>query len=106
MSKIALIVGAGSGNSASFARALAAQGYRVVLAARNIAKLDALCTRIDAHAIGCDATSVDSVSALFTSMRESVGAAEVVLYNPSAYTAGSITELDPELVLSSLKHLK
>jgi len=102
MSKIALIVGAGSGNSASFARALAAQGYKVVLAARNISKLDALCTQIDAHAISCDATSIDSVIALFKSMRESVGAAEVVLYNPSAYTAGSITELDPELVLSAL----
>jgi NAD(P)-dependent dehydrogenase (short-subunit alcohol dehydrogenase family) len=102
MSKIALIVGAGSGNSAAFARALAAQNYKVVLAARNINKLDALCAEIDAHAISCDATSVDSVKALFDSMQQSVGVAEVVLYNPSAYTAGSITNLDPELVLDSL----
>lgn len=102
MSGIALIVGAGSGNSASFARALAAEDYKVVLAARNISKLDALCTQIDAHAISCDATSVESVTNLFKSMRESIGAADVVLYNPSAYTAGSVTELDPELVLSSL----
>ena len=49
MSRIALIVGAGSGNSASFARALAAEGVKVVLAARNIAKLDALCEEIDAR---------------------------------------------------------
>jgi len=102
MSKIALIVGAGSGNSAAFARALAAQNYKVVLAARNISKLDALCAEIDAHAISCDATSIDSVKALFDSMQQSVGVAEVVLYNPSAYTAGSITNLDPELVLDSL----
>lgn len=102
MSKIALIVGAGSGNSAAFARALAAQNYKVVLAARNINKLDALCAEIDAHAISCDATSVDSVKALFDSMQQSVGVAEVVLYNPSAYTAGSITNLDPALVLDSL----
>jgi NAD(P)-dependent dehydrogenase (short-subunit alcohol dehydrogenase family) len=102
MSKIALIVGAGSGNSAAFARALAAEDYKVVLAARNISKLDALCTEIDADAISCDATSVDSVADLFKSMRESIGAAEVVLYNPSAYTAGKITDLDPELVLSAL----
>lgn len=102
MSKIALVVGAGSGNSAAFARALAAQDYRVVLAARNINKLDALCAEIDAHAISCDATSVDSVKALFDSMQQSVGVAEVVLYNPSAYTAGSITNLDPALVLDSL----
>lgn len=102
MSKIALVVGAGSGNSAAFARALAAEGYKVVLAARNTNKLDALCTEIDAHAISCDASSVDSVRALFDAMQRAVGIAEVVLYNPSAYTAGSITNLDPELVLDSL----
>jgi NAD(P)-dependent dehydrogenase (short-subunit alcohol dehydrogenase family) len=102
MSKIALIVGVGSGNSAAFARALAADGYQVVLAARNISKLDALCAQIGAQAIRCDATEVDSVRDLFQATEQSVGKAEVVLYNASAYTAGSITNLDPELVLDSL----
>ena len=102
MSKTALIVGAGSGNSAAFARALAADGYQVVLAARNVAKLDALCAQIGAQAIQCDATSVESVANLFQSMGQSAGQAEVVLYNASAYTAGSITRLDPERVLDSL----
>lgn len=102
MSKIALIVGAGSGNSASFARALAAENYQVVLAARNISKLKTLCSQIGAHAISCDATSIDSVANLFESMQQDVGIADVVLYNASAYTAGSMTRLDPELVLDSL----
>ena len=102
MSNIALIVGAGSGNSAAFARALANDGYQVVLAARNITKLDALCAETGAQAIACDATSVDSVHKLFDSMRSSVGQAGVVLYNASAYTAGPITTLDPELVLDSI----
>jgi len=102
MSKIALIVGAGSGNSAAFARALAAQGYKVVLAARNIDKLAPLCAEIDAEAINCDASSADSVRALFDAMQQAAGIAEVVLYNPSAYTAGSITDLDPGLVLDAL----
>ena len=62
MSRIALIVGAGSGNSAAFARALAADGYQVVLAARNTDKLESLCGEIGAEAIGCDATSVESVA--------------------------------------------
>jgi len=102
MSKIALIVGAGSGNSASFARALAAEDYKVGLAARNIAKLDALCAKTGAHAITCDATSADSVRDLFDSMQQAMGTPDVVLYNASAYTAGPITNLDPELVLDSL----
>jgi len=102
MSKNALIVGAGSGNSAAFARALAADGYRVVLAARNISKLESLCAQIDAQAVSCDATSVESVADLFKSVEQSVGKADVVLYNASAYTAGSITDLNPGLVLDSL----
>ena len=102
MSKSAVIVGAGSGNSAAFARALAADGYRVVLAARNISKLEPLCAEISAQAVTCDATSVESVADLFKSVEQSVGKAEVVLYNASAYTAGSIADLDPELVLDSL----
>jgi NAD(P)-dependent dehydrogenase (short-subunit alcohol dehydrogenase family) len=102
MSQIALIVGAGSGNSAAFARALAADGYQVVLAARNVRKLDSLCAEIDAQAIQCDATSVESVVKLFQTMEQTPGQAEVVLYNASGYTAGSITLLDPELVLDSL----
>ena len=102
MTAIALIVGAGSGNSAAFARALAADVYRVVLAARNVDKLESLCAEIDAVAIRCDARSIDSVRGLFDEMRRSVGAAEVVLYNPSAYTAGPITSLDPDLVHDAL----
>jgi NADP-dependent 3-hydroxy acid dehydrogenase YdfG len=102
MSKIALIVGAGSGNSAAFARALASDGYQVVLAARNVEKLDSLCAEIGAQAIQCDATSVDAVANLFRTMQQTLGQAGVVLYNASAYTAGPITRLDPELVLDSL----
>jgi NAD(P)-dependent dehydrogenase (short-subunit alcohol dehydrogenase family) len=102
MSEIALIVGAGSGNSAAFARALAADGYQVVLAARNLEKLEPLCAEIGGQAIQCDATSVESVANLFQTMQQTLGQAGVVLYNASGYTAGSITLLDPELVLDSL----
>lgn len=102
MSKIALIVGAGSGNSAAFARALAADDYQVVLAARNVDKLEPLCAQIGARAIQCDATSVESVASLFATLEQSAGNAATVLYNASAYTAGSITQLDPDLVLDSL----
>lgn len=98
MAKIAMIVGVGSGLSASVARALAADGYQVVLAARNIDKLEALCEQTGARAIRCDATSAEAVADLFADTQREIGTAEFVLYNPSAYTAGPITSLDPELV--------
>jgi len=46
----ALIVGAGSGLSASLARGLAKNGLRVALAARTSDKLAPLCAEIGGHA--------------------------------------------------------
>ena len=88
MSRTALIVGAGSGNSASFARALRVAGFKLVLAARNISKLEALCNEIGATSISCDASSAESVGELFEAMEKAVGVADTVLYNASAYSAG------------------
>jgi len=98
----ALIVGAGSGTSAAVARALAKQGTKVVLAARNINKLSNLVAEIDGLSIACDATDVAQVEDLFKELDAVLGNPDFVLYNPSAYTAGSVTELDPKLVHDSL----
>jgi NAD(P)-dependent dehydrogenase (short-subunit alcohol dehydrogenase family) len=98
----ALIVGAGGGTSASFARILAKQGAKVVLAARNVGKLESLVKEIDGLSIACDATDVAQVANLFTELDQSIGTPDVVLYNASAYTAGPVATLDPELVHNSL----
>ena len=98
----ALIVGAGSGTSAAVARALAKQGTKVALAARNIDKLSSLVEEIDGFSIACDATDVMQVSNLFEELDDVVGTPDFVLYNASAYTAGPITELDPQQVHASL----
>ena len=102
MSLKALIVGAGSGVSASFARALARQGANIALAARNINKLGGLKQEIDAIAIACDATDADQVANLFEQVDKSIGTPDVVLYNASAYTAGPVAELAPPAVQQSL----
>lgn len=102
MSSKALIVGAGSGTSASFARILARQGVKVALAARNTEKLAALNQEIDGLVIGCDATDVDQVASLFEQLDKTMGAPDVVLYNASAYTSGPLAELDPQAVHDSL----
>ena len=98
----ALIVGAGSGTSASFARVLARQGAKVALAARNIDKLVALKQEIDGLTIACDATEADQVANLFERLDRDMGVPDVVLYNASGYTAGPVAELDPQAVHNSL----
>ncbi|MBE7246670.1 MAG: SDR family NAD(P)-dependent oxidoreductase, partial [Actinomycetospora chiangmaiensis] len=61
----ALIVGAGSGLSASLARVLAADGMAVGLAARNVDKLAALAAETGAAVHACDASQPAEVEALF-----------------------------------------
>ena len=54
MSESVLIVGAGSGLSTSLARLCNRNGMKVVLAARNIKKLDSLKEEINAETLSCD----------------------------------------------------
>ena len=99
----ALIVGAGDGLSASLARALAAAGLKVGLAARNVDKLQPLIAETGAVAHPCDVTQPDQVDALFVHMdRELGGSPDVVVFNPSARVRGPFIELDREGVANAL----
>jgi NAD(P)-dependent dehydrogenase (short-subunit alcohol dehydrogenase family) len=100
--KLALIVGAGSGLSASIARALAGEGYRLALAARSIDKLDGLRTEIKADAFACDATKQKDVEKLFKSVDGLSGSLDVVVFNAAYRTRGLILELDPPEVEKTL----
>jgi NAD(P)-dependent dehydrogenase (short-subunit alcohol dehydrogenase family) len=102
MSATALIVGAGSGISASFARLLHRDGYHVALAARSPDKLKDLASEIGATTFACDSTKVDEVAAVYTELDRNHGDLDVVLYNASARAHGPITDLKPEDVASSL----
>ena len=97
----ALLVGAGSGFSASLARRLSRAGYAVALAARDTQKLAGLvaATGVTTHA--CDAADPAQVAALFETKQAQE--AEVVLYNASFRTRGPITELDPADVRRTLE---
>jgi NAD(P)-dependent dehydrogenase (short-subunit alcohol dehydrogenase family) len=91
----ALIVGAGSGLSASLARLFAGEGLRVALAARNVEKLAPLCTETGARAFACEATDGGQVAALFGAVEAASGAPDVVVYNASARARGPVAELVP-----------
>lgn len=100
--KIALIVGAGAGLSASLARKFAGNGYRVALAARNADKLADLATETGAKAYPCDAASPEEMAALFAALDRDLGAADVAVYNPSARVRGPVHDLDPDKVRDAL----
>jgi NAD(P)-dependent dehydrogenase (short-subunit alcohol dehydrogenase family) len=102
MTKIALIVGAGSGLSAALARTLSKDGYGCVLAARNTAKLTGLCHETGATAVRCDVSNPADVAALFDQLDHSSGTPAVVIYNPSARVRGPFLELDPAKVQETI----
>lgn len=92
----ALIVGAGSGLSASLGRVFRKAGMRVAFAARNVKKLDALCAEIDATAFPCEATDLDQVRKLFSDVESKMGSPDVVVYNASARARGPFVDLEPK----------
>lgn len=101
--KTALIVGAGDGLSASVARAFAAAGMRIALAARTPGKLAALAKELDACAIECDAADRAQVAKMFARADEFFSAPpDVVVYNPGFRVRGSIVDVDPEAVAKAL----
>ena len=95
----ALIVGAGSGLSASLARLLRKEGMQVALAARNIDKLG----EFDALKLRCDATDRGQVEAAFGALETKWGVPDLVVYNASYRTRGPIADLDPKDVQRALE---
>jgi NAD(P)-dependent dehydrogenase (short-subunit alcohol dehydrogenase family) len=91
----ALIVGAGSGLSASLARLFAKSGLKVALGARSVDDLAALTKEVGGKAFACDASKRGDVTKLFADVEAAIGAPDVVVYNASYRTRGPFVDLDP-----------
>lgn len=103
MSQSILIVGAGSGLSASLARQCRDAGMRVALAARDGAKAAKVVEETGASFHICEASDIGSVASLFTELDNDIGTPDLVVYNPSARVRGPITELDPEATRAAIE---
>ena len=108
--EVALIVGGGPGISASCARLFTENGMRVVVAARDIdkASLVALKTEYQVHLVKCDASEPSSVENLFKQVAQTFDIPRLVVHNIDGRTPDvfrkSIAEVEPELVLHTLKN--
>jgi len=102
-SETALIVGAGTGLSASLARLFAREGIAVALAARTTEKLATLVSESGATALVCDAAEPEQVERLFRQVDERLGAPSIVVYNAGMRVRGSIDALAPADVLRAWK---
>lgn len=101
--KRALIVGAGSGLSASLARVLSREGMQVALAARDSAKLGPLAEETSARAYSCDASDARAVERLFTDVECDTGTPDVVIYNASGRLRGPLVTLAPDEVEQAIR---
>ena len=92
--RLAVVTGASSGIGAATARALAAEGYDVVCAARRTDRIEALATEIGGRAVACDVTDAGSVRGL----ADAVGGVLHVLVNNAGGAFGSdpVESADPE----------
>ncbi|MDE1148239.1 MAG: SDR family NAD(P)-dependent oxidoreductase [Azospirillaceae bacterium] len=99
----ALIVGAGKGISASLARLLAKEGFRVALAARDTGKLADLVAETGAHAYATDAGDPGAVARLFTEVEADLGVPELVVFNAGNRYRALVQDIDPAQVMESLR---
>jgi NAD(P)-dependent dehydrogenase (short-subunit alcohol dehydrogenase family) len=100
--RTALIVGVGSGLSASLARLFAKNGMKVALGARRADGLTALAKEVGGKAFACNSADPNEVAKLFTEVDAALGAPDVVVYNASYRTRGPLAELVPEEVAKSI----
>ena len=99
--EVALVTGASSGLGERFAEVLAANGARVVVAARRVDRLEALVSRIradggEAVAVELDVADADAVPAAFDAAEAAFGTATVLVNNAGVARTQNVFEVTPE----------
>ncbi|HET7401047.1 MAG TPA: SDR family NAD(P)-dependent oxidoreductase, partial [Usitatibacter sp.] len=97
-----LVVGAGVGLGAAFARVFAGEGMKVALVSRDPAKLAPVCREAGALPFACDATKEEDVVRLFDTVERDAGPPQLVIYNASSRVRGGVAELDAAAVERTL----
>src|ERR1700693_3616342 len=94
---ICVISGAGPGTGAAMARRFAAGGYRVMLLARDAARLSQLAADIPrSQAFACDVTDAQQVAQTAKRILDAIGTPKVLIHNAVGGTFGTFQEIDPQ----------
>src|SRR5258707_7358997 len=93
--KSILVTGASSGIGKATAKLLAANGARLIVAARSFDKLQSLANEIDALPVACDATSLDSVTTMVEAALRHNGAIDALFAHARLYLSGDVAEGSP-----------
>jgi NAD(P)-dependent dehydrogenase (short-subunit alcohol dehydrogenase family) len=94
--KNALVVGVGPGLGSAAAQRLAADGYRVALAARNVDKLSEIATQTGGFALAMDATEPSSVEVGIAQVEEELGEIHTVVWNVGGGGFGDLEKVGIE----------
>ncbi len=96
--KIALITGGSSGIGLATARRFIAEGAKVVIAARDQARLDAASAELgpDAMAVQADVSRLDELDSLFDAIKKRHGRLDIVFANAGGGTPGKLADITEE----------
>jgi NAD(P)-dependent dehydrogenase (short-subunit alcohol dehydrogenase family) len=96
--KVALITGGGSGIGKAIAAAFAGAGAKVVIAARNKARLDEAAAELggNVEAVACDVTNESEVEALFAGLAERHGQLDILVNNAGMSAPGKTHEMSAD----------
>jgi NAD(P)-dependent dehydrogenase (short-subunit alcohol dehydrogenase family) len=79
--KHAFVTGGGTGIGLATARALAARGAKLTLAARNFARIEEAASTLDANPVSVDVANETSVAAAFEAARNRFGGIDILINN-------------------------
>lgn len=86
---VAVVIGAGDATGSAVAKRFAREGFTLCVTRRNVEKLSALVSDIEAAGgiakpFGCDARVEQEMVELFTHIEQDIGTIEVVVFNIGA----------------------
>ncbi|MEM0953356.1 MAG: SDR family oxidoreductase [Pseudomonadota bacterium] len=102
--KVAVVLGASGDKNfgSASARALAENGYKVVVAARRLEPLETLAADIDGMAVACDISDEAQIENLFKQATAAYGHVDLALNSTGIHAHGMIAELTAEAIQPSL----